>query len=67
MIRFNCGTYTELEKNIKKDTPYMPADEKDLWKIEAVKELTEAKYDNSILPSFTVAEIDDIRLHISTC
>ena len=67
MIRFNCGTYKELEKNIKKDIPYMPADEKDLWKIEAVKELTEAKYDNSILPSFTVAEIDDIRRHISTC
>ena len=47
MIRFDSGTYTELEKNVKKDVPYMPAVEKDLWKIEAVKELTEAKFDNS--------------------
>ena len=67
MIRFNSGTYNELEKNVKKDVPYMPALEADLWKIEAVKELTEAKFDNSVLPNFTIAEIDDIRKHISTC
>ena len=67
MIRFSSGTYNELVKNVKKDVPYMPALEADLWKIEAVKELTEAKFDNSVLPNFTIAEIDDIRKHISTC
>ena len=67
MIRFNSGTFSELERNVKKDIPYMAAAEEDLWKIEAVRELTDAKFDNTILPNFTVAEIDDIRQHISTC
>ena len=66
-IHFSSGTYNELEKKVKKDVPYMPALEADLWKIEAFKEFTEAKFDNSILPNFTIAEIDDIRKHISTC
>ena len=67
MTRFDSGTYGELEMNVKKDVPYKIADEKDLWKIEAVKELTDAKFDDKILPNFTTKEIDDIRHYISTC
>ena len=67
MIRYDCGTFSELEKNIVKDVPYVAADEKDEWKIEAVKDLTEAKFDGNILPNFTSTEIDEIRQYIATC
>ena len=67
MVRFRCGTYSELQKNVVKDIPYVEADEKDKWKIEAVKDLTEAIYDGNILPNFTTTEIDDIRQYIATC
>ena len=67
MVRFRCGTYSELQKNVVKDVPYVEADEQDKWKIEAVKDLTEAIYDGNILPNFTTTEIDDIRQYIATC
>ena len=67
MILFDAGTYSELEKNVIKDFPQFEADEKDEWKIEAVKELTEAKFDGNILPNFTSKEIDEIRQYIATC
>ena len=67
MILFDSGSYSELEKNVMKDVPYVAADEKDEWKIEAVKDLTEAKFDGDILPNFTSTEIDEIRQYIATC
>ena len=67
MIRFNCGTYNELQMNVTKSSPYVEVDEKETWKIEAVKDLTEAQYDRDILPNFTTTEIDDIRQYIATC
>ena len=67
MIRFNCGTYNELQRNVAKSSPYVEVDEKETWKIEAVKDLTEAQYDRDILPNFTTTEIDDIRQYIATC
>ena len=67
MILFDSGSYSELEKNVMKDVSYVAADEKDEWKIEAVKDLTEAKFDGDILPNFTSTEIDEIRQYIATC
>ena len=67
MIRFNSGTYNELERNVKKSIPYVKVDEEDAWKIKAVIDLTEAQYDREILPNFTTTEIDDIRQYIATC
>ena len=51
---------------MKTNRAYQEADVNDLWKIEAVKDLTEAMYDNTILPNFTRDEISDIRDHIAT-
>ena len=67
MILFDSGSYNELENNEIKDVPYVAADERDEWKIEAVKDLTEAKFDGDILPNFTKTEIDEIRQYIATC
>ena len=53
--------------NVAKSSPYVEVDEKETWKIEAVKDLTEAQYDRDILPNFTTTEIDDIRQYIATC
>ena len=67
MVLFDCGTYSELEKNVVKYVPYVEVDESDKWKIEAVKDLTEAIFDDNILPNFTTTEKEDIRKYISTC
>ena len=67
MLRFNAGTIAELRKNVLNDSTYKEANEDDLWKIEAVKDLIDAKFDRNILPNFQVNEIDDIRNYISTC
>ena len=67
MLRFNAGTIAELRKNVLKDSTYKKANEDDLWKIEAVKDLIDAKFDRNTLPNFQVNEIDDIRNYISTC
>ena len=67
MLRYNAGTLKELTCRLMKKATYKEASENDLWKIEAVKDLIDAKYDDSILPNFTSDEIDDLRDHISTC
>ena len=66
LLRYNGGTFDELRENVRKSPPYMTATEADLWKIEAVKDLTEAIYDRSVLPGFEREEIQQIRNHIST-
>ena len=66
MICFNSCNFKELETKVKKDIPYKAADDQDLWKLGAVLELTEAKFDDNILPNFTTKEIDDFRDYIST-
>ena len=68
MKLFDAATFEELHENLKKkNTVYKEANVQDLWKIEAVKDLVEAKFDKTILPNFTTNEIDDLRDHISTC
>ena len=67
MLRFNAGTFEELRRNVLKDSTYKEVNENDLWKIEAVKDLIDAKFDRAILPNFEVNKIDDIRNYISTC
>ena len=66
MLRYNAGTFEELRCNIRKTTSYKKAIEDELWKIEAVKDLTEAIYDRSMLPGFETEEIREIRNHLST-
>ena len=66
-LLFNSGTFAELQQDVKKKREYKEADVNDLWKIEAVKDLTEAMHNNTILPNFTKNEISDIRDHIATC
>ena len=39
----------------------------DLWKVQAVKDLVDAKFNHNILPNFTTNEIDDMRDDLSTC
>ena len=65
-LLFNSGSFTELQRDVKTNRAYQEADVNDLWKIEAVKDLTKAMYDNTILPNFTRDEISDIRDHIAT-
>ena len=65
-LLFNSGSFTELQRDVKTNRAYQEADVNDLWKIEAVKDLTRAMYDNTILPNFTRDEISDIRDHIAT-
>ena len=65
-LLFNSGSFTELQRDVKTNRAYQEADVNDLWKIEAVKDLTNAMYDNTILPNFTRDEISDIRDHIAT-
>ena len=57
-LLFNSGSFTELQRDVT-NRAYQEADVNDLWKIEAVKDLTEAMYDNAILPNFTRNEISD--------
>ena len=59
-----------IEKNVVKAIPYVAAEEGEEgeeWKIEALKDLTEALYDGKVLPYFTRMEIDDIRQYLATC
>ena len=67
MLRFDAGIFEELKGNVQKKSIYKEANVHDLWKIESIKDLVEAKFDRSILPNFTSNEIDDLRDHISTC
>ena len=67
MLRYGAGNFKELCINIKTNQDYRPTTEDNLWKITAVKDLIDAKYDNSILPNFTNEEIDCLRDYISTC
>ena len=67
MILFDCGTFRELEKSVVKAIPYVAAEEGEKWKIEALKDLTEAMFDGEVLPHFTRMEIDDIRQYLATC
>ena len=67
MLRFNAEIFEELRRNVLKDSTYKEVNENDLWKIKAVKDLIDAKFDRAILPNFEVNEIDDIRNYISTC
>ena len=66
-LLFDSGTFAELQQNVKNNREYKEAETIDLWKIEAVKDLTEALQDNTILPNFTKNEISDIRDHIAIC
>ena len=66
MLRYNGGTFDELRESIRKSPLYKKAADADLWKIEAVKDLTEAIYDRSILPGFETEEIQQIRNYLST-
>ena len=66
MLRYNGGTFDELRENVRRPPPYKTATEADIWKIEAVKDLTEAIYDRSILPGFEADEINQLRNHLST-
>ena len=66
MLRYNAGTFDELREKVRKSPPYKKAIEDDMWKIEAVKDLTEAIYDRSVLPGFETKEIQDFRNHLST-
>ena len=66
MLRYNAGSFDELRRNIRKTSPYKKAGESEMWKIEAVKDLTEAIYDRSVLPGFETEEIREIRKHLST-
>ena len=67
MIRFDAGTLKELKDNIKKTPVYKTVGSHDHWKIQAVKDLVDAKFDHDILPNFTTNEIDDLRDYLSTC
>ena len=51
---------------MKKMPEYKIADVNDLWKIKAVKDLIDAKFDQTILPYFTTNEIDELRDYLST-
>ena len=66
MLRYDAGTFEELRIKIRKSPPYKTATEADLWKIEAVRDLTEAIYDGSVLPDFEAEEIKEIRDYLST-
>ena len=66
MLRLNAGTFKELKENIKIRPVYHEALEEDMWKIAAVKDLIDAKYDRTILPGFTSKEIDSIRDYLTT-
>ena len=45
----------------------MKTDEINQWKIEAIKDLIEARLDDNVLPRFTKSEINTIVDYISTC
>ena len=66
MLRYNAGSFDELRRNIRTTTPYKKAGESEMWKIEAVKDLTEAIYDRSVLPGFETEEIREIQKHLLT-
>ena len=55
-----------MKSKIRKSPPYKTVTEADMWKIEAVRDLTEAIYDESILPEFEAEEIKEIRNYLST-
>ena len=66
MLRYDAGTFEELRTKVRKSPPYKTATDADLWKIEAVRDLTEAIYDGSVLPDFEAEEIKEIRDYLST-
>ena len=66
MVRFNAGNLKELGDHMNTMPEYKIADENDLWKINAVKDLIDAKFDQTILPYFTTNEIDELRDYLST-
>ena len=65
MVRFDAGNLKELGDHMKKMPEYKIADVNDLWKINAVKDLIEAKFDQTILPYFTPNEIDELCDYLS--
>ena len=66
MVRFDAGNLKELGDHMKTMPKYKIADVNDLWKINAVKDLIDAKFDQTILPYFTTNEIDELRDYLST-
>ena len=67
MIRCGAGSFKELIQYRWQNDEYMKTEDINLWKIEAIKDLIEARYDDDVLPRFTKNEVNSIVDYLSTC
>ena len=66
MLRFNASEYSEIDANVLKKAVYKDIPTGGHWKIDASKDLIEAKHDSSILPNFTIDELKDLLGDLTT-
>ena len=65
-LRCDAGSLKELIHHQWRNEEYMKTSKINLWKIEAIKDLIEARHDDNVLPRFTKSEISEIMDYVST-
>ena len=56
----------DVTKDDLQKLEYAPIDEKDKWKLNIIKEITDIKFNKLIVEDFTTEELDDILEYVCT-